>query len=82
MTEMEKLAQWHDEESLRRRRLGIDGELHTAAAATIRAAMAEIERLREALTVVRRGRHNNGRPMCRSDVRDIAHAALKATDHE
>ena len=55
MTDLAKLARWHEGESLRRRRLGIDGKLHTDAAATTRAAMAEIERLRKAATELMAG---------------------------
>ena len=48
MTKLEKLAQWHEE------RANLDwiskrAKDHTVAAVTIRAAMAEIERLRAAL---------------------------------
>ena len=55
---------------------------HHRHGAIVDALEAENARLRKALTVVSRGRHNNGRPMCRSDVRDIAHAALKETAHD
>ena len=52
MTEIEKLAQWHEDRAtldwLPERAIAHT----TAAAATIRAAMAEIERLREALPLI------------------------------
>ena len=49
MTELEKLAQWHDEQASQKDCTGWLYDRHTDAAATIRAAVAEIERLREAL---------------------------------
>ena len=58
MTELEKLAQWHEKRAdyfWQDKAWEPIKELvdhHTAAAATIRAAMAEIERLREALPLI------------------------------
>ena len=54
MQTLDELAKWHDAKATR----AIEDEWfviadhHTAAAATIRAAMAEIERLREALPLI------------------------------
>ena len=55
MTELEKLARWHDLKADFWRgeaivKLPTEAAEHTAAAATIRAAMAEIERLRGPVT--------------------------------
>ncbi len=50
MTEMEKLAQWHEEQAGQKDCTGWLYDHHTDAATTIRAAMAEIERLREVLS--------------------------------
>lgn len=49
MDEMEKLARWHEELA------GYNTFDHAAAAATVRAAMAENERLREAATELMAG---------------------------
>lgn len=36
----------------------------------------QLAKMREALETIRQGRHNNGRPMLRNQVRDLARAAL------
>ena len=57
MDDLEKLARWHDSKADFWRneaivKLPTEAAEHTAAATTIRAAMAEIERLREALPLI------------------------------
>ena len=58
LEELAKVAEWHERQDAHRKRQGFTGEIfehHTTAAATIRAAMGEIERLRGPVTQYAKG---------------------------
>lgn len=77
--EMEKLARWHDGRALYSPHGTGDVAKHTDAAATIRAAMGEIERLREGLRECRRA-VDGGRDEPRHNVREIVGRYIEEHD--
>ena len=89
MTELEKLAHWHTEQAvLCAFRDDDTAVIHTAAAATIRAAMGEIERLREGLFLSIQKHEGCDNIECvdtfseHCHCRDTYCAALKAPAHD